>query len=175
MIFTSDEWPGAFGSVTFKLHEGRHNGRPIYFIRTDASESTFAEENKLVFVPLLNAGRDVAASLYLFDGDRPPVLSASPGDEENFTSLFHIKNVSGGDGLDSAEAVEAAYGVGVTIEELDIAGLDAALEAKAKTLGRRAAQKLASSGYRGWLDVDLVACPEGGLHITEVNTRTRAI
>jgi hypothetical protein len=118
---TSDEWLGAFGTVTFKLHEGRHNGEPVYFIRTDASEATFAEENKLVFVPLLNAGREVAASLYLFDGDQPPVLSASPGDEENFTSLFHIKNVTGGDGLDSAEAVEAAAKDGeVSIEESNI-------------------------------------------------------
>lgn len=46
-----DEWPGAFGSVTFRLREGRHNGEPIYFIRTDASEATFAEENELIFVP----------------------------------------------------------------------------------------------------------------------------
>ena len=60
---TSDQWSGAFGFVTFKLHEGRYNGEPIYFIRTDASESAFAEENKLLFVPLLNAGRDAAASL----------------------------------------------------------------------------------------------------------------
>ena len=39
---TSDEWPGAFGFVTFKLHEALHNGEPIYFIRTDASDPTFA-------------------------------------------------------------------------------------------------------------------------------------
>ncbi len=121
---TSDEWPGAFGSVTFQLHEGRHNGEPIYFIRTDASEATFAEENKLVFVPLLNAGRDAAASLYLFDGDQLPVLSTSPGEEENFTSLFHLKNVTVRDGsatLDSAEAVEEAAANGqASIEESNI-------------------------------------------------------
>jgi hypothetical protein len=121
---TSDQWPGAFGFVTFKLHEGRYNGEPIYFIRTDASESAFAEENKLVFVPLLNAGRDAAASLYLFDGDQPPVLSASPGDEENFTSLFHLKNVTVNDSsltLDSVEAIEAAAADGkVSIEERNI-------------------------------------------------------
>ena len=121
---TSDEWAGAFGSVTFRLHEGRFNGEPIYFIRADASEATFAEENKLVFVPLLNAGRDVAASLYLFDGDQPPVLSASPGEEADFTSLFHIKNVTVDDDgatLDSAEAVEAAAADGqVSIEESNI-------------------------------------------------------
>ncbi|MDX1414969.1 MAG: hypothetical protein R3293_12310 [Candidatus Promineifilaceae bacterium] len=121
---TSDEWPGAFGFVTFRLHEGVYNGEPIYFIRTDASETAFAEENKLVFVPLLNAGRDVAASLYSFGGDQPPVLAASPGDEESFTSLFHIKNVTVNDDsltLDSAEAVEmAAANGGVAIAETNI-------------------------------------------------------
>ena len=121
---SSDQWPGAFGFVTFKLHEGRYNGEPIYFIRTDSSESVFAEENKLVFVPLLNAGRDAAAALYLFDGDQPPVLSASPGDEENFTSLFHLKNVTVNDSsltLDSAEAIEAAAAEGkASIEERNI-------------------------------------------------------
>jgi hypothetical protein len=108
----------------FELHEGRYNGEPIYFIRTDSSESAFAEENKLVFVPLLNAGRDAAASLYLLDGDQPPVLSASPGDEENFTSLFHLKNVTVNDDsimLDSAEAIEAAAAEGkASIEERNI-------------------------------------------------------
>ena len=121
---TSDQWPGAFGAVTFQLHEGRYTAQPIYFIRTDASESAFAAENELVFVPLLNAGREAAASLYLFDNDQPPVLSASPGDEENFTSLFHLKNVTVNDDsltLDSAAAIEAAAAEGTaSIEERNI-------------------------------------------------------
>lgn len=121
---TSDQWAGSFGFVTFRLHEGLFEGEPIYFIRTDASESAFAEENQLVFVPLLNAGREVAAPLYVFDDDRPPVLSTSPGNEENFTSLYHINNVSVSDSsltLDSAAAVEeAAANGGVAIEEGNI-------------------------------------------------------
>lgn len=112
---SSDAWAGAFGSVTFKLHEGRYNGEPIYFIRTDASEATFAEENGLVFVPLLNAGRDTAAALYLLPGDQPPVLSTSPGDEPTFTSLFHLHEVTLNDDslvLDSAAAIAAAVANG---------------------------------------------------------------
>lgn len=117
---TSDEWPGSFGSVTFRLHEGLYKGESIYFIRTDASEPTFAEENRLVFVPLLNAGVDAAANLYLFPGNRPPVFSTSPS-EENFTSLFQLKQVTVNDDsvvLDSAEAVEQAAADGaVSIDE----------------------------------------------------------
>ena len=119
-VLTSDEWPGAFGSVTFRLHEGRYNGEPIYFIRTDTSEPVFAEQNKLVLVPLLGAGRDVAAPLYVFDDDRLPVIGRTPG-EDNFTSLFQIKRVTVNDdslALESAEAVEQAAADGqVTIEE----------------------------------------------------------
>jgi len=115
----SDEWTGQYGWVTFRLNEGRYDGQPVYFIRTDASEPTFAEENGLVFVPLLNAGASVAASLYILDGDRLPVFSTSPDDEE-YVSLFQVKRVTINDDtltLDSAEAIESAAGSGaVTIE-----------------------------------------------------------
>ena len=114
---SSDEWPGDFGFVKFKLHEASYDGEPIYFIRTDASDPTFAQENGLVHVPLLNvaAGRDdLANSLYLFDGDRLPVVGAGPGDEA-YSSLFQIKQVSVDDAaltLDSAEAIEQAVADG---------------------------------------------------------------
>ncbi|HID52489.1 MAG TPA: hypothetical protein EYP41_10665 [Anaerolineae bacterium] len=111
---TSDEWPGDFGSVTFKLHEGQYNGEPIYFIRTDAGDSDFAAANGLVFVPLLNAGRDVAAPLYVFGDGRAPVFSRTPA-EETYTSLFQIKNVTVSDDsadLSSAEAIEQAVSDG---------------------------------------------------------------
>ena len=119
---TSDEWPGAFGFVTFKLHQALHNGEPIYFIRTDASDPTFAEENGLVHVPLLNvvAGSpDLANSLYVFDGDRLPVIVVAPGDD-GYCSLFHIHQVSVADDaltLDSAEAVEQAVADGAATVE----------------------------------------------------------
>lgn len=119
---TSDDWPGAFGFVTFTLHEALYNGQSVYYIRTDASDPTFAQENGLVHVPLLNvaAGRpDLANSFYMFDGDRPPVLGAAPGDE-NYSSLFQIKQVTISDDsvtLDSAEAIEQAAADGkATVE-----------------------------------------------------------
>lgn len=121
---TSDEWPGVFGSVTFQLHEARHNGAPIYYIRTDASDPSFAEAEGLVYVPLLVTGASIAASLYQFDGDQPAVLSTSPSDADNYISLFHIKNVTVNDdsvALDSAEAVEAAAADGaITIEDSNV-------------------------------------------------------
>ena len=121
---SSDEWEGAFGSVTFKLHEGKFNGQSVYFIRTDGSDPTFSEENGLVYVPLLNGGQAAAASLYLFsNGDNLPILSTSPS-QEDFTSLFQIKEVTlNEDGLtlESAEAVEAAVADGTaTVEEKPI-------------------------------------------------------
>lgn len=117
---TSDEWPGDFGSVTFRLHEGQYNGEPIYFIRTDAGDADFAKQNGLVFVPLLNAGREVAAPLYLFGDGRPPVFSRTPA-AETYTSLFAIKNVTVNDDsadLSSAGAVEQAVNDGkVSLED----------------------------------------------------------
>ncbi len=108
----SDEWPGRFGSVTFRLQQGTYRGEPIYYIRTDSSDLAFAEQNGLVHVPLLAtaAGRGIAGSLYTFGGDRLPVLSSAPSDE-NYISLFQIKEVSGADSaadLSSAEAIEQA-------------------------------------------------------------------
>jgi hypothetical protein len=120
----SDAWPGAFGFVTFHLHEGRYNGESIYFIRTDASNADFAAENGLVHVPLLNAGRDTAASLYLFNDGRLPVFSSSPDDEASYIPLYHLKQVTVNDAaleLDSAAAVEQAAADGnATIEEQSI-------------------------------------------------------
>lgn len=122
-LLESDEWSGQYGSVTFRLHEGVYNGEPIYYIRTDASDQTYAEANGLVYVPLLNAGRDVAAPLYVFANGRSAILSRSPA-EDDFVSLFQIKNVTVNDDsavLDSAAAVEQAAAAGqVTIEEAEI-------------------------------------------------------
>ncbi|MCI0393896.1 MAG: hypothetical protein L0332_08935 [Chloroflexi bacterium] len=122
---TSSDWEGAFGFVTFKLHQARYNGDSVYFIRTDCSDAAFSQENGLVHVPLLNvaAGRGMANTLYLLDGERPPVVAAAPGDE-NYSPLFQIKRVTVSDNaleLDSAEAVEQAAADGqATIEEQPI-------------------------------------------------------
>ena len=50
-------WNG--GWVQFRLHEGRIDGEPIWYIRTDASDQTFATDEGLVFVPLLAVARSV--------------------------------------------------------------------------------------------------------------------
>lgn len=121
---TSDAWPGAFGYVTFRLHEGRVDGEPVYFIRTDASDADYAQANGYVSVPMLANGASVASTIYYFDGDgRFPVLSSAPH-YDDFASLFHVKNVTVSDAaltLDSAELVEQAAADGnATIEETSI-------------------------------------------------------
>ena len=111
----TDQWSGQFGWVKFRLNEGRHNGEAVYFIRTDASDQTYADENGLVFVPLLNQGRDVAKPLYLFPNeDLPPVLGSAPSDPD-YISLFQIIEVEISDPraeTDSAAGVETAVADG---------------------------------------------------------------
>lgn len=123
-VLSSDEWSGQYGSVTFRIHEGRHEGEPVYYIRTDASDQAFAQEVGLTHVPLLANGKEIAESIYIFADDRPSVLSSSPSVGDNFASLFQIKNVSVSDSnltLESAEAIETAVAEGdATVEESGI-------------------------------------------------------
>ena len=121
-VLTTDEWEPDFGWVRFKMHEGRYNGEAVHYIRTDASNAEFAEQEGLVHVPLLNAARglDVANIMYAFSDDRPNVLKYIPTDE-NYSSLFDMINVSGDGEFDSAEAIEAAATSGdITLEETGI-------------------------------------------------------
>jgi hypothetical protein len=108
------EWNG--GSVSMRLHEGRFDGQPIYFVRTDASDQSFAEQEGLVFVPRLGSAlnADVGlGTLYLFEdgvAGQLPVLSSGPG-RDDFTPLYEVVGARfGGEALllESAEAVEAA-------------------------------------------------------------------
>ena len=109
-------WDGPFSSVTLKLHPGWFNGEDAWFIRTDASDQAFAEEEGLVYVPLLKNALNAEgsyATLYRFadgaDGQRP-VLSTVPS-EEAFTSAFQVVDVAFSDEpelLDSAASIEAA-------------------------------------------------------------------
>ena len=121
---STDEWTGQYGWVKFKMHEGRYNGDTIYYIRTDASDSAYAEEIGLVYVPLLNAGASVASSMYVFNNDAPAVFGSSPSDPESYISLYQVKNVTVNDNsvtLDSVEAVEKAAEDGsVAIEETSV-------------------------------------------------------
>jgi len=93
---TSDEWSGDFGSVTFRLHEALHEGQSVYYIRTDASDETFAQDNQLVWVPLLIGANEapIANKLYTFDDGRLPVVRSIPG-QPDFSSLFELVAVTG--------------------------------------------------------------------------------
>ena len=115
-------WNG--GWVRFRLHEGRIDGEPIWYIRTDASDQTFAADEGLVFVPLLALSRSVEGGtgrIYLFDDGSPAVLSTGPG-HDDFTPLYEVVNVSGGNGtLTDEVAIRAAAASGqITLEETPV-------------------------------------------------------
>lgn len=124
-VLESDDWEGDYGQVRFALHEAVHDGDSVYYIRTDASDPAFAEEEGLVFVPLLNAaaGMEDVNHLFAFADGRPPVLRYAPG-EEKFSSLFRVVDVDLGDsGLEplSAGEIDAAVGEGaITAEERNL-------------------------------------------------------
>jgi len=125
---TSDEWPGAFGFVTFKMHEAFFDGDMAYYIRTDTNDADLAEQMQLVHVPLLNAllPRDDATSICYFfeDGtdDQRPVLAAIPG-LDSFSPAMNIHMVTfNGEAtlLDSEESIKAAEEDGdITIEPMN--------------------------------------------------------
>jgi hypothetical protein len=123
------DFPWNGGSVTFRLHEGWVDGQPLYFVRTDASDQAFAEEEGLVFVPVLAAAltKDGGTGrLFLFGNGAEgqlPVVSTVPG-YEDFTPLYRVVRVSfPGDPmlLDSAADVDAAVADGrAEVEETQI-------------------------------------------------------
>lgn len=95
---TSDEWEGAFGFVTMRLHRGVFDGKDVYFVRTDASDEDFATAEQLVFVPKLQPldAPGLSGAAYLFDKgatDQPTVLSSEPG-RDDFTPAWTIRRVT---------------------------------------------------------------------------------
>lgn len=121
-------WNG--GSVTMRLHEGRLDGKPIYFVRTDASGEAFAKEFGLVFVPVLRLAIEKeggAGRIFLFGDDaaagQVPIVSTGPG-RDDFTPLYRVNRVTFAGSptiLDSAAAVDAAAADGsIDVEETDI-------------------------------------------------------
>jgi hypothetical protein len=94
---SSDEWEGAFGFVSMRLHLGLADGRECWFIRTDASDEGFARRQRLVFAPKLQA---LAASgdtgeLYLVEDGvegQPALISAAPGDS-GYTPAWRVSTV----------------------------------------------------------------------------------
>jgi hypothetical protein len=94
---TPDGWKGQFGYVTLRLHRGVVDGKPVHFIRTDASDRAFATAERLVFVPKLAAlaAPGLSGSLYLFDGGTPgqvPVFSSEPG-RDGYTPAWTVHRV----------------------------------------------------------------------------------
>lgn len=122
------EWNG--GSVTMRLHEGRLDDEPIYFVRTDTSDEAFAEEVGLVLVPLLRLALEedgAVGRLFLFDDaaadGQLPVLSTGPG-RDDFTPLYQVHRITfTGDStlLESAAAIDEAAADGtIEVEETGI-------------------------------------------------------
>lgn len=124
---SSDEWPGAFGFVTMRMHRGVVDGDDVWFIRTDASDESYARKQKLVFVPKLAGlarGRLSGAAYFVGGGagDQAVVLPAVPG-ADGFTPAHRVHNVTWKGSprrLDSAADVERAQAAG----EIDVDATD---------------------------------------------------
>ena len=125
-----DGWEGPFGWVRLTIHPGHFDGGDVWFIRTDSSDQAHAEQEGLVFVPLLaNAltAEGSYANIYLFEDGadgQGAVVSATPGDEQTYTPAFRVHRVtfSGEPALLMSEAdILAAEADGsVAIEQTDI-------------------------------------------------------
>ena len=125
----SREWEGAFGWVTFRLHQAWYDGEDVFYIRTDSSDAEYAAQNRLVYVPLLNAAlsaEGATSQLYTFDnGDdgQYPVLSHVPN-QDGYSSAWHVHRVTFAGApsvLNSVEAIRAAESAGdVTVEALPL-------------------------------------------------------
>ncbi len=124
-----DGWEGPFGSVTFAMHKGHFEDQDVYFIRTDASDKTYAEAEQLVFVPLMQNALQAEgsyANLYTFaqsaDG-QGSIVTTIPG-LDDYTPAFQIHTVSfsGDPELITSESalLEAQEAGTVTIEETDV-------------------------------------------------------
>ncbi|MGH2759770.1 MAG: DUF7482 domain-containing protein, partial [Actinomycetota bacterium] len=116
---TSDEWQGAFGFVTFRLHKGVVGGNDVYYIRTDASDESFARDEELVWVPKM-AGlnpADATGTWYSISGGvdgQATVLSSEPG-RDDYTPAWRVSRArwSGSPGeLKSVDDVLAAESAG---------------------------------------------------------------
>jgi hypothetical protein len=93
----SDEWPGDFGFVTFRLHPGSTGSGNVWFIRTDASEESFSRASGLVWAPKLAALDDAARAGELFqfaDGatGQASVMSSEPG-RPDYTPAWRVRVV----------------------------------------------------------------------------------
>jgi hypothetical protein len=117
----SDAWPGDFGSVTFRIHQALYDGESVYYFCTDSSDEAYTRANKLLWAPLLIGaeGKEIANRMYLFQGDRLPIIRSIPG-QPDYLSLFELVYVALRDeGLklsSAAEVEKAAEADDVTLE-----------------------------------------------------------
>ncbi len=113
---SSDEWVGAFGFVTLKLHRAVVDGKDAFFIRTDTSDRTFAGSEGLVFAPKLGAlaKPGLSGEMFLFDDDHPAVLSTEPGraDYRPAWRVSRVEFTGAPRDLGSVEALRQAEGKG---------------------------------------------------------------
>ncbi len=122
---TSDDWEGAFGWVTLQCYHALYNGESVYHIRTDTSDQAFAQEQMLVWVPLLNAAlaaEGATAKYYVFANgveEQLPVVSSIPG-QDDYSPAWHIHAVTFNGTptlLDSAAAIAEAEAAGdITVQ-----------------------------------------------------------
>ena len=125
---TSSDWEGAFGWVRLRLHAAVVDGGEAWYIRTDASDETYARREGLVFVPRI-AGLAAAGAVgdaFLFTNgadDQPTVLSSEPG-RIDYSPAWRINEVSWSGSpvlLESADDVRAAADAGdLTIATNDV-------------------------------------------------------
>jgi hypothetical protein len=126
---TSDDWPGAFGFVTFQVRRGAVGGNDVYFVRTDTSDEDFAETEELVFVPKLaslTTGDGLTGAMYRFEDagdDQPVVLSAEPG-SDGYTPAWTLHRVTWSSEprvLRSVQEIEDAEAAGaLAVEQTNI-------------------------------------------------------
>jgi hypothetical protein len=93
----SNEWQGAFGFVTLRLHRGVFEGNDVYYIRTDTSDDDFASQEGLVPAPLLGelARGKLSGRAYEVMGgpdDQPTILSSEPG-RPDYTPAWRLHRV----------------------------------------------------------------------------------
>ena len=99
----------------------------MYYIRTDASEEGFAEEEGLVFVPKLAplATPELAGAVYVDrdDPDLPAIFSSEPG-RDDYTPAWRVHELLWSDGprpLGSVAEIEEAEREGaLTVEDLGV-------------------------------------------------------
>jgi len=121
---SSDEWEGAFGFVTLRLHAARFDGRDAFFIQTDTSDAAFARERKLVHAPKIAPMADskLSGEIFLID-DQPAVVSSQPG-RKDYTPAWRVRRASwtaDSRRLDSVDEVRAAARAGdLNVDETEI-------------------------------------------------------